>query len=90
MSFPLPEPTPLSQPYWDALKDGRPDTGRKLFDQSYSLFVRGESEVGWDGEALINLRAPVGATPGYAVVPVLRAMGVATDAHGSRGDIDGR
>jgi len=61
------------------LKDGRPDTGRKLFDQSYSLFVRGESEVGWDGEALINLRAPVGATPGYAVVPVLRAMGVAVE-----------
>jgi hypothetical protein len=23
MSFPLPEPTPLSQPYWDALKVGR-------------------------------------------------------------------
>jgi len=23
MSFPLPEPTPLSQPYWDALSDGR-------------------------------------------------------------------
>ena len=23
MDFPLPEPTPLSQPYWDALKDGR-------------------------------------------------------------------
>ena len=23
MSFPLPEPTPLSQPYWDALKEGR-------------------------------------------------------------------
>ena len=23
MSFPLPEPTPSSQPYWDALKQGR-------------------------------------------------------------------
>ena len=23
MSFPLPEPTPLSEPYWDALKQGR-------------------------------------------------------------------
>ena len=23
MSFPLPEPTPISQPYWDALKQGR-------------------------------------------------------------------
>jgi polar amino acid transport system substrate-binding protein len=57
-------------------KDGRPDTRRKLFDQSYSLFIRGESEVGWDGAALTNIRAPVGATPGYAVVPVLHAMEV--------------
>ncbi|HEX3991920.1 MAG TPA: hypothetical protein VHX39_12185 [Acetobacteraceae bacterium] len=61
------------------LRDGRPDTRRKLFDQSYSLYVRGESLVGWDGESLINLHAPVGATPGYAVVPVLRAMGVAVE-----------
>lgn len=61
------------------LKDGRPDSRRKLFDQSYSLFIRGESEVGWDGEALINVRAPVGATPGYAVIPVLRAMGVVVE-----------
>jgi polar amino acid transport system substrate-binding protein len=61
------------------LKDGRPDTRRKLFDQSYSLFVRSGSGVGWDGEALTNLHAPVGATPGYAVVPVLRAMGVAVE-----------
>jgi polar amino acid transport system substrate-binding protein len=58
------------------LKDGRPDPSRRLFDQSYSLFIRGESEIGWDGESLINLREPVGATPGYAVVQVLRAMGV--------------
>jgi polar amino acid transport system substrate-binding protein len=60
-------------------KDGRPDTRRKLFDQSYSLFVRGGSGVGWDGEALTNLHAPVGATPGYAVIPVLRAMDVAVE-----------
>jgi polar amino acid transport system substrate-binding protein len=57
-------------------KNGRPDTRRKLFDQSYTLFIRGESEVGWDGETLVNVRAPVGATPGYAVVPVLRALDV--------------
>jgi polar amino acid transport system substrate-binding protein len=58
------------------LKDGRPDTSRKLFDQSYRLYVRAGSGVGWDGKTLTNLHAPVGATPGYAVVPVLRAMGV--------------
>lgn len=59
------------------MKDGRPNTGRKLFDQSYCLYVRTGSGIGWDGKALTNLQAPVGATTGYAVVPVLRAMGVA-------------
>jgi polar amino acid transport system substrate-binding protein len=58
------------------MKDGQPDTSRKLFDQSYRLYVRAGSGVGWDGETLTNLHAPVGATTGYAVVPVLRAMGV--------------
>lgn len=58
------------------MKDGHPDTNRKLFDQSYRLYVRRGSGVSWDGKALTGLRAPVGATTGYAVVPVLRAMGV--------------
>ena len=58
------------------LKDGHPDTSRKLFDQSYRLYVRNGSGVGWDGKVLTGLHAPVGATTGYAVVPVLRAMGV--------------
>jgi polar amino acid transport system substrate-binding protein len=61
------------------LKDERPDTSRKLFDQSYRLYVRAGSGIGWDGKTLTNLHAPVGATPGYAVVPVLRAMGVAVE-----------
>ena len=58
------------------LKDGRPDISRKLFDQAYRLYVRAGSGVGWDARRLTNLHAPVGATPGYAVVPVLRATGV--------------
>ncbi len=58
------------------MRNGQPDTSRKLFDQSYRLYVRAGSGVGWDGKALTHLQAPVGATPGYAVVPVLRAMGV--------------
>jgi polar amino acid transport system substrate-binding protein len=61
------------------LKDGRPDTSRKLFDQSYRLYVRAGSSVSWDGRTLDNLSAPVGATTGYAVISVLRAMGVAVE-----------
>jgi polar amino acid transport system substrate-binding protein len=58
------------------LKDGHPDTTRKLFDQSYCLYVRVGSGVGWDGKTLTNVHAPVGATPGYSVVLDLKAMGV--------------
>lgn len=61
------------------MKNGRPDSSRKLFDQSYALYVRAGSGVGWDGKTLSNLYAPVGATTGYAVVPVLRAMGVTVE-----------
>jgi polar amino acid transport system substrate-binding protein len=58
------------------MKDGHPDTRRKLFDQSYCLYIRTGSGIGWDGKMLTNLHSPVGATTGYAVVPVLRAMGL--------------
>ena len=46
------------------MKDGHPDTARKLFDQSYRLYVRAGSGVRWDGKTLSNLHAPVGATTG--------------------------
>ena len=68
------------------MQDGHPDPSRKLFDQSYSLYVRADSGVHWDGETLTNLRGPVGATPGYAVVSVLRAMGVTVDEEPSHID----
>ena len=68
------------------MKDGHLDPSRKLFDQSYRLYVRAGSGVSWDGKTLANLHAPVGATTGYAVVPVLRAMGVAVDEEPSHLD----
>lgn len=61
------------------MKDGHPDTTRKLFDQSYRLYVRAGSGVHWDGKTLTGLHAPVGATTGYAVIPVLQAMGVTVE-----------
>jgi polar amino acid transport system substrate-binding protein len=68
------------------MKDGHLDPDRKLFDQSYRLYVRAGSGVGWDGKTLTNLHAPVGATTGYAVVPVLRAMGVPVEEEPSHLD----
>lgn len=68
------------------MKDGQPDPSRKLFDQSYCLYVRAGSDVRWDGKTLANLKGRVGATPGYAVVPVLRAMGATVDEEPSHID----
>jgi polar amino acid transport system substrate-binding protein len=61
------------------MTDGHPDASRKLFDQSYRLYVRRDSGIVWDGKTLTNLHGAVGATPGYAVIPVLRAMGVTVE-----------
>jgi polar amino acid transport system substrate-binding protein len=61
------------------MKDGRADPSRELFQQSYRLYVRAGSGISWDGKTLTNLHGPVGATPGYAVVAFLRAMGVSVD-----------
>jgi polar amino acid transport system substrate-binding protein len=61
------------------MRDGHPDPRRQLFEQSYRMYVRTGSGVSWDGKTLSNLHAPVGATTGYAVVPVLRAMGMAVE-----------
>lgn len=58
------------------MKDGKPDVGRKLVDLSYWLYVRQDSGVDWDGKAIINLQAPIGATTGFAIIPMLRSMGV--------------
>jgi polar amino acid transport system substrate-binding protein len=57
------------------MKDGRPDTTRKLTDLSYWFYARKDSGVTWDGKTLANLQAPIGATTGYAVVPLLEKLG---------------
>ena len=61
------------------MRDGQLDVSRKLFDQSYRLFVRSGTDLGWNGQGFTNLQGPIGATPGYAVVPILRAMGATVE-----------
>lgn len=65
------------------MRDGHPDTRREMCEQSYRLYVRAGSGIRWDGKTLGNLHAPVGATPDYAIVPVLRAMGVTVETEPS-------
>ncbi len=61
------------------MADGQPDPRRMIYQMTYSLFVRRDSPVGWTGQDLTGLRAPVGATPEFAIVPDLKAMGVPLD-----------
>lgn len=58
------------------MKDGKPDAARKLVDLSYWFYTRRDSGVTWDGRTLGNLHAPVGATTGFAVVQILRNLGM--------------
>jgi polar amino acid transport system substrate-binding protein len=62
------------------MKDGQPDVTRKLTDLSYWFYVRKDSGVTWDGKTLANLHTPIGATTGYAVVPLLEKMGFSVEA----------
>ena len=80
------------------MKDGKPDVGRKLVDLSYWLYVRQDSGVDWDGKTLSNLHAPIGATTGFAIIPMLRDLGATVEEDPihlrnlyklMRGEIDG-
>ena len=58
------------------MKNGQPDPDRRIYRMAYDLFVRRDSGVGWNGQDITGLRAPVGAIPDFAIVPDLKAMGV--------------
>ncbi|OAN64855.1 hypothetical protein A6A05_18900 [Magnetospirillum moscoviense] len=59
--------------------DGKPDERRKIYQQSYSLFVRKGADLRWTGDGISGLRAPVGAFPNFAVVPMLQEKNVPLD-----------
>jgi len=61
------------------MKDGRPDPTRRLTDMSYWFYVRKNSGVTWDGKTLANLHTPIGATTGYAIVPLLEKLGFSVE-----------
>jgi polar amino acid transport system substrate-binding protein len=61
------------------MADGVVDSTRMIHRMSYSLFVRPGSNVAWTGQTITGLRAPVGAIPEFAVVPMLKTLGVPLD-----------
>lgn len=58
------------------MKDGQVDPRRKIYQMTYSLFVRRDSTVGWTGTEITGLNKPVGITQNFAIEPDLKAMGV--------------
>lgn len=68
------------------MKDGRLDGARRIYLQSYSLFVRRGSDIRFTGEAISGLKAAVGVQGGFAVAAQLEKMGVALDVESSPRD----
>jgi len=57
-------------------KNGKPDTARAIFNQSYVLYTLKSSSVGVDDGKVVNLDGTVGAITGYSVVDALQKMGL--------------
>ena len=56
------------------MKDGKPDTARAVFQQSYYLYARRGTRLAWDGKRL-EAGGPIGTTRGYSVVRRLQELG---------------
>ncbi|WP_460532793.1 substrate-binding periplasmic protein [Chitinimonas naiadis] len=57
----------------------RPDASKRMLDESYSLYRLKGSKVEWDGTAIRNAPEPIGAQPGYSIIPQLKGMGMRVD-----------
>jgi polar amino acid transport system substrate-binding protein len=64
------------------MNEGKPDSTKRLHDESYSLYVVKGSRVEWDGRVFKNLTGAIGAPSGYSIVDFLKSRGVAVDDGG--------
>lgn len=58
------------------MKDGKPDPSRATVEYEYSLYVRNDSNVKWDGNSIENLQGPVALEKGAAILPRLQQLGL--------------
>ena len=58
------------------LKDGKPDSSRRIITISYYLYKMKHSSLNWDGKNFSNLNGRIGANSGYSIVDDLRKMGL--------------
>lgn len=54
------------------MKNGQPDSARRIMQQSYVLYKRAQSPLTWDGEHFGNLSGPLGSIIDYAIVEDLQ------------------
>ncbi|PHV09746.1 substrate-binding periplasmic protein [Chitinimonas sp. BJB300] len=55
------------------------DPSKRMLDDSYSLYRLKGSDVEWNGKAILNAIADVGAQSGFSIVDQLKDLGVAVD-----------
>jgi polar amino acid transport system substrate-binding protein len=60
------------------MKDGKPDPSKATVEYEYSLYVRRDSNVKWDGSGFENLNGPVALEKGAAILPRLQQLGLET------------
>ncbi len=61
------------------MRDGKPDIGRRMLDESYHLYRRRGTAVSWDGQRLQGLEGAIGAQAGFSIAQQLRELGLAVD-----------
>ncbi len=61
------------------MKDNKPDPSRAIRTYAYWLYVRKDSDITWDGQRIGNLKKPVAADQGNAIVADLKNEGYAVD-----------
>jgi polar amino acid transport system substrate-binding protein len=61
------------------MKDNKPDPSRALRTYAYWLYVRKDSDVTWDGQRIENLKKPVAADQGNAIISDLKDGGYVVD-----------
>lgn len=61
------------------MKDNKPDPSQAIRNYAYWLYIRTDSDVTWDGQHIKNLKKPVAADKGNAIITDLKKEGHAVD-----------
>ncbi len=57
------------------MKNGEPDTDKRIAVFSYVLYKRRDSRLGWDGKILTDINGPIGVIMGYSIAEDLKQIG---------------